>query len=207
MNRKWLLAWLICFVSIVGTSSSAQTPNTQRGKTHKEPHFVGKGSWAGVDFANFTYRKTCLGENVRVVNAHASRGGGPDTRTLYVTGVQYGDITGDGRDDAVVLALCEWSGAANPGAYPKDIYIYEIVRGQPTFVTEFKEPPSNPGDLPRGIWEADLVGFKVANGTLSVEHFAGEARCCPTLYVTRTYRWVGSSWSQVAVKTRPYESR
>src|SRR5262249_59678963 len=98
-----------------------------------------------------------------------------------------GDVTNDGRDHAVVRTTCEFPSAANPGAYPQDILVYDIVRGQPVFVAEFNPPRPSPGDLPPRIWEADLAGFDIGRGLISVEHLAGEARCCPTMYVTRSY--------------------
>jgi len=77
--------------------------------------------------------------------------------TLHILNMKYGDVTGNGQDDAVVLTTCEFPNAANPGAYPRDILLYQIARGQPMFVTEFNPPRPNTSDLPPGVWEADLT--------------------------------------------------
>jgi hypothetical protein len=195
-----IVAFLIATVysSLGSQSTTPQEPKVE--------HFFGKGPWRSVDFANFTLNKTCLGGDARIVNGLASRVRDGEQWTLSVLAVDYTDMTGDGREDAVVHTICEFP-AANPGAYPHDIHIYEVAGGGTTLVTKFEPPRPDAKDLPPGIWEADLIILEVNSGAISVERFAGEARCCPTLYVRRTYKWRGSKWVQVGFETRPYEKR
>src|SRR6476469_9156721 len=73
-----------------------------------------------VDFKNFAYQPYCASEattRIRVKNGEYSKetpqGGYVDHFYFNVMGVTYGDVTGDGQDEAVVLSVCNTGGTGN----------------------------------------------------------------------------------------------
>src|ERR1700733_12102200 len=122
INMLYALALLLVSLSIF---AFAQTPD--RGDDiHK------------IDFRNFTYRPSCTnlsGEGqakaVKVTNGTYSRPDPTDSLEFKIQGVVYGDLTGSGRDDAVVLTVCNTGGT---GEFTEG-FIYSMRSGQTKLVT------------------------------------------------------------------------
>ncbi|HTH50499.1 MAG TPA: hypothetical protein VL501_01115, partial [Pyrinomonadaceae bacterium] len=90
-----------------------------------------------VDFKNYTYEPSCAGEDttkVRVKNGEYSKetpqDGYTDRFYFNVMGVEYGDVTGDGNDDAVVLTVCNTGGTGNF----TEGFVYSMKSGRPSLV-------------------------------------------------------------------------
>ncbi len=148
-----------------------------------------------VDFLNREYTADCVDESkkVRVVNgkyAPPSDTDGPFYE-LHVK-VTYGDLTGDGQEEAVVIKTCD--GAV--GSY-EDGTIYTLRQGRLTPLANIEY--GNRGD------GGDIV-VKIAGGLLSVERNVGQAACCAELRKTVRYRLVGRTLRQVGKAVhRPLE--
>jgi hypothetical protein len=142
-----------------------------------------------IDFKNFTYQpEFCGGESKSRLTvkdgefAEEKEVDGYTDRTYFsVFGFAYGDLDGDGKEEAVVISLCNTGGTGNF----TEAYIYTIRDGAP-----FKLVTLEGGDrADGGIREA-----KIENGLLSVDtndpgEFGGA--CCPEIVVTRTYKLKG----------------
>src|SRR5689334_16790440 len=70
-----------------------------------------------VDFKNFTYHPYCASEQpqtIRVKNGEYSKetqmDGYVDHFYFTVFGISYGDLNGDGKDEAIVLTKCNTGG-------------------------------------------------------------------------------------------------
>lgn len=156
----------------------------------------GAGDIHRVDFQNFTYRPSCAYEKPRAVrtrNGNYTRNRGDDKMFFEVRSVNYGDLTGDGRDEAVVLTNCNTGGT---GQFSEG-FIFTMRSGRPALLTRIEG-----GDRAFG----GLAGAKVEHGLLIVESYApeepGVGACCPKYIETTHYRWNGRRLVKVGKTTR-----
>jgi len=142
-----------------------------------------------VDFKNFTYEPFCAGEDsskITVKNGEYSREKGDDKLSLNVFEVSYGDLTGDGSDEAVVLTVCNTGGT---GQFSEG-FIYGMKEGKPALLARIEG-----GDRAYG----GLRSAKVENGILIVgRNDVGEqgGACCPEFVVTSKYKLDGKNLKQ-----------
>lgn len=144
-----------------------------------------------IDFKNFTYVIGNLsGENkmkVTVKNGEFFRNKEDDKLYFSVQSVEYGDINGDGQDEAIVTTVYNSGGTGNFS----DGFVFTLKNGKPIVLTGFEG-----GDRAYG----GLVSAKVSNGILVVERnspgeFGGS--CCAEFIETTRYRWNGKQLAQI----------
>jgi hypothetical protein len=145
-----------------------------------------------VDFQNFTY--TARDEAVQVTRGRGTyRGRGGQVFSYQVAQVRvcYGDLTGDGKDDAAVVLYYTGGGT---GAFSKG-FLFTVRRGRLTLLTTFAGGDRADG----GIREARIEG-----GLLWVQREEPERMkdiavglCCPRYLITTKYRWDGGRLMQV----------
>jgi hypothetical protein len=58
-----------------------------------------------------------------------------------------------------------------------------------------------------GLLLFDITGVSVDAGSVSFEHRAGAAHCCPTAYVTQTFRWTDGRFVLAGEKRRPWKGK
>ena len=114
--------------------------------------------------------------------------------------VTYGDLDGDGRDEAVVHTVCEYG--AN-GAQDS-IQVWDLETGTAEVKASMGEPPASiTGPLPPAVKSVAVD----PDGTLAVTwtHYAGDdPNCCPSLESTLHYLVTGGKITQVgAADTDP----
>ena len=66
---------------------------------------LGQGDIRGVDFRDYTYQTGVGGEKIKVVDGKYERDSEDDRLYFEVRDVVFGDITGDGKDEAAVTTL------------------------------------------------------------------------------------------------------
>ena len=146
---------------------------------------VNKHSIHRVDFQNFTYRTPCLEYNPVLI--HTRDGSfrqkhGDEKLFLKVWRVTYGDLTGDQRDEAAVLTICDTGGS---GRFTQG-YIYTMRKGRVVELTQVEG-----GD--RAFYGIHYI--RMERGLLVVERYApleeGVGACCPKYIDTQKYRWNG----------------
>ncbi|MBK9152803.1 MAG: hypothetical protein IPM25_00970 [Chloracidobacterium sp.] len=154
-----------------------------------------------VDFANFTYPAFCASEeseNITVKNREYSyerqEDGYVDRMYMRVYEPVFGDLTGDGRDEAAIVSICNTGGT---GQFSEG-YVFGMSGGKPKLLARFEG-----GDRAYG----GIREVRVAKGLLSVDrNDPGEigANCCAELIVTTTYRLAGDKLEAVGKPvTRP----
>jgi hypothetical protein len=143
-----------------------------------------------VDFKNRVFPFTArtfldLPRRVRVRKGlyHSShREPGVSYSYFKVAEVVYGDLNGDGSDEAAVVAI--YGGAASD-LYRTSIYIYTMngrrlkllaILNQ-EFVAKEYERYSHDGRS--YLFESVAGGTRIERGHLTVRHFAGGSHCCP----------------------------
>lgn len=154
-----------------------------------------------VDFKNFTYQPYCAGPDdetvkVTVKNSEFSeeKKVADFTERFYfeIFSVGYGDVNGDGNEDAVILSVCNTGGSGNF----TEGFIFEIKNGKPVLLTRIPG-----GDRAYG----GLREAKVENGLLVVEsNDVGEqgGACCPEYIVTTKYKVKGNKLEQSGVESK-----
>ncbi|MEZ5427570.1 MAG: hypothetical protein R2747_14975 [Pyrinomonadaceae bacterium] len=116
----------------------------------------------------------------------------------YIT-TKYGDATGDGEDEALVVLKIDTGG----GGIPQIVYVYSLKKEEgPELIWHFRTGDRSDGGLKKLIAE---------NGEISVELFGqdryilGEVEtmridgdeeqlCCPTHFTRTHYKWNGSNF-------------
>jgi hypothetical protein len=141
-----------------------------------------------VDFRNFSYRPLCTNpsgegrrETLRVSNGILSRDAPEDPIRFKVTSVVYGDLTGDGRDEAFVITDCRLGGTG----HWTEGFVYAMQNGRPLLASTLQGGDRAGG----GIYSA-----KIVKGLLRVDTFApgfGGGACCPGFVDTTTYKLNG----------------
>ena len=128
----------------------------------KEPS--GAGDIYGVDFQNFTYRPSCAQEKpvtARTRDGNYTRNNGDDKMLFDVRSVNYGDLTGGGRDEAVILTNCNTGGT---GQFSEG-FVFTTRQGRPVLLTRIEG-----GDRAFG----GLASAKIEDHVLIVESYAPE---------------------------------
>ena len=153
-----------------------------------------------VDFKNFTYDADyCGGENVVKITvkdgvfqkAVKDEDGFVDRMYYSIYGIEYGDINGDGKDEAVILSMCNTGGTGNF----TEAYIYEIQNGKPIRIMLLSGGDRAFGGL-RKAWIEDQILIVESND-------AGPAggACCPEFIVTNKYRYEGKRLREIGKST------
>lgn len=111
--------------------------------------------------------------------------------------INYGDITGDGAEDAMVALGIDNHGSA----IPDYVYIFTMENGKPKLIWDFETGDRADGGL-RNVY-AD-------NGQLVIELFGkdrviggqlyrgDEGLCCPSSFTRTLYRWSGKHFLEVS---------
>ena len=154
-----------------------------------------------VDFANFTFPWTAdLGNpkksfTLRNGELPATRNerGFIDEMGVFLQGVKYGDVTGDGLEEAIVSLSIQTGGSAIPGI----IYIYTLRKSRPLLLW-FRTT----GDRADG----GLRDVYAESGRLVVElnsPVGSRGDCCPTHFTRTRYEWRGGRFRQRHKETLP----
>ena len=173
----------------------SQTRSTRAGQRASARNSQTGRGIRGVDFANFTYDLSgsdcqMFGRRVKVRNGEFGNFGG-DGGFGIDTNVVYGDLTGDGQDEAVVRTAC---GLMHP---VEQAYIYTMLNGKPVLLTRLQSGERGNGGILMGhLCEGCRDGLRIENGSLVVERMWGYA-CCPEYIETKTYRWNGRKLTQI----------
>lgn len=149
-----------------------------------------------VDFNNFTYEAFCGdsqtdGETSTVTVKDGNREGSDDNFPNYFeAGADaYGDLDGDGSEEAAVSSLCNTGGT---GQFSEG-YVYTLKNSKPFLLAHFEG-----GD--RGF--GGLQTVRIKDGFLFVERNDGEANCCAEYSLTTKYRWNGEKLVEVGKPVR-----
>lgn len=111
------------------------------------------------------------------------------TNRCNVKPALYGDLNGDGKEEAVIETLCNTGGS---GQFSQ-AYIYTMKGGKPSLIAEVKG-----GD--RGMGGID--NLKVVSNRLVVTKNESSVACCPEFKVTTTYKLEGKKLVAVSEPVR-----
>jgi hypothetical protein len=149
-----------------------------------------------TDFRNFTYRPACLGLGgkappIRVKDGEYARDKGVEDRVYFkVVDVVFGDLDGDGQEEAVVETVCNTGGTGNFS----DGIIFKLRNGRPAPVATL-----GMGDRADG----GIDKIRVENGLIKVGRYGGRSgACCPDYVETYTHKLAGGKLVDVGRPVR-----
>ena len=197
MKRQIILGLLM--ILPCATSGVAQSPGKQPSSA---PGSATAADIRKVDFLNFTYHSSLcsreyggkgIGKTVRV------QAGEFKTKDVYFAvaddKIVYADVTGDGREDAIVPIDC---GAITANFALSEIYIYTIQNGRATLLAGI-----NDKDMERdyrrhypdaeSYWGINENGLRVKAGNLEIDVLADGPHASPKYIVTLEYRVSGET--------------
>lgn len=160
---------------------------------------VGQADIRKIDFKNFTYDAYCASDTTEKVTVKDGEFFKETQELDYVDrfyfqvfGVSYGDLNGDGADEAIVLTVCNTGGTGNFS----EGHVFTLKSGKPSKIAYVPG-----GDRAYG----GLRSSRVENGLLVVEsNDVGEngGACCPEFVVTNRYRLQGGKLIEVGTAER-----
>lgn len=176
LKRSTILQCGILAISFSLGTALAQTPGAAK-----------FNSIQAVDFMNFSYRPSCAKKPIRVKDGVYERTNPSDRFLFKVGSVVYGDLDGDGRDEAIVTTACNTGGS---GVFSEG-FLFGLVNGR---VRQLTNVPG--GDR---AWNS-IHAITVTDGVLSVVRLAPDGpngpACCPKFLETTKYKLVGHRLTQ-----------
>jgi hypothetical protein len=146
-----------------------------------------------IDFKNFTYTGPAdYRETFTLIDGKKERVSAKEDG-YFLEETKYFDLTGDGRDEAVIIISVHTGGSATPAL----AFVYTLDKDKPRLLWRFISGDRAKGGL-KDIYpeNADLVielfgDAKYLNGswssTVPVENSKGD--CCPINYTKTVFRW------------------
>lgn len=153
-----------------------------------------------IDFANFTYPAKPVFSDARksfTLQNGKFKGRGDDDPVGLVY-LAYGDATGDGDEEAMVVLNMSVRGSAIPYV----TYIYTLKDAKPKLLWAFSTGDRADGGLRQEYAEdgelvIELYGKgKIVGGDLYAEDGMTGGDCCPTHFTRARYQWQGNRFLQ-----------
>ena len=139
------------------------------------------------DFANFTYpAKPVYSNGLKSFTlTDGKHEGKDDYEPVYLSYLVYGDITGDGQEEALITLVLNVKGTAIPFVN----YLYSVVDGKPTLLWAFQN-----GDRA----DNGLRQVYAENGLLVIERFSpiGKNGAFATQFSRTRFRWTGTQFEE-----------
>lgn len=181
-TKRWILA--IVVVLLVGGAAALIT---------RSMHSDSPDTIQAVDLANRTYTE-CGGDLRTLRNgAWQQNPDQPELGTIEGFSQQYGDVTGDGKPEAIVTYDCT-IGVSTAVPY---VVVFEMVDGALNSIGEFD------GYSP----SLHNIGGRGTSMSVTLSHYTDDdARCCPSLQDEVTYTFDGIRLSQTDTQTFPAAS-
>jgi len=166
------------------------------------PGRASTGNIHSVDFLNFDYPTDCreqfggFGKIIHVSGGKWSKEnvgyfgvGKPGSEWM----ISYGDLKGDGQEEAVVVTSCQ--GQTNFDY--EEIFVFAMSSNGPTLLKRLS--PKEWGDGTR------IYDVRVENRQLVVRYLNGGSHACPDTLVKPRFRWNGDSFDLIGSSTSPYD--
>lgn len=186
--RTRQLALILLSTLLAHASAAGQARSRRRVPAPASESVVGIEA---IDFENYTY--TLEGRPYKLIGGYYARGAAPAAQwELRVTEAPYyGDLTGDGKNEAVVVL----SHGPVGGPHTVEARVYTLRQGRPAQISTFDVASALSCDLDHYV---DLD-----DGKVRIESVHGSAGRCEHNEV-REYRWDGGKFMPVGgTKTMP----
>ncbi|HYR07082.1 MAG TPA: hypothetical protein VEQ60_04925 [Longimicrobium sp.] len=183
------LAAVFLLVATAGTAACQGTPPSA------QPSPVAGASVRDTDFRNFRY---AFGEASWTLVDGTQPDAGEEELRYELDAVTYGDVTGDGREEALVTITAETGGTM----VPHWIFVYGAGARGPELLWSFESGDRAAGGLKRvyaegGMLVVELLGKgKVPHdpATYGAEDDTAQGACCPGMFTRSRYTWTGRAF-------------
>lgn len=181
----------------VGNGSRAIITSSSSPQTKPPAH----SQIRNVDFKNFEYpAKPIYSDGNHTFKLKGGRfkgrsyAGSTGLEPVYLTRVAYGDITEDGKEEAILVLFENVRGSA----IPYYVYVYTLDNRKPSLLWSFQTGDRGDGGLRQAYAEnghlvIDLYGKDtVVNENLEDKEVLGA--CCPKSFTRSRYKWDGKEF-------------
>lgn len=177
------LSWIVLGLAIIHSLSAAggwlPAPQVAREIT----------SLRQVEFSNFTFVRS---DSAEIISLRNGTFDGPNYHSYHLMRVAYGDLTGDGTEEAIVLLRGQ-----NTRTSPTldELFIYTLKAGKAVLLTDFEGAVRGEYILSVG----STFTFRVDEQVLILNRAvrASDREYAPMHYYTIKYRWDGNRLSEV----------
>lgn len=111
--------------------------------------------------------------------------------------LNYGDITGDGIEEAMVALGIDNRGSA----IPDYVYIFALKDGKPKIIWQFETGDRADGGL-RNVYAENgqlVVELFGKDRVIGSELYQGdEGLCCPSVFTRSRYKWTGQHFTEIS---------
>lgn len=207
MLRTFRILFLLCLTMAACSMRDADRGSSFETKTSPVPTAAPQQTPASfsirsIDFGNFTYpaEPVCPGPLKSVTLKNGEFGDGENCERIVLAYLDYGDATGDGRDDAIAVL----SSALKASAIPYYVYIYALDNEKPKLLWAFGTGDRADGGLRQvlargGELTIDLYGKqKIIGSNLFADDGMTGGDCCPTHFTRTRYEWQRNVFTQKA---------
>ena len=172
-------------------------------KVEVKPSSITDSPIRHIDFYNFYYPRLPTGKcSMKVVRLKNGRYEAPeelvphklpsvDCWSVDISEINYGDVTGDGAEEAILVLYAELGGTENSN----DIFIYTLQNEKPVLLWKFATGDRADGGLHKvyaddGELVIELAGKdKIIGGDLYADDETSNGACCPTVFTRTRYQW------------------
>jgi hypothetical protein len=157
-----------------------------------------------VDFRNFEYHPDFLGETVRVKDGAWSGPTSHDASGNYV-GVKkivYGDLKGDGQEEAVVWTESA-RGGMSPNAHEAEIFVFVMSPTGPSLLGSLWFSDRGGGE---GVDWSKVSDVGVSNGQLTISYYGTDCMyggACTDWVAKASFAWNGSGFVRASLDRQP----
>ena len=157
-----------------------------------------------IDFKNFSYPKLPTGKcSMTKVRVREGKYGSVAKFSPRITPpggcwavdvgeIEYGDVTGDGREEAMVVLYAEAGGTESSN----DVFIYSLKNGRPVLLWKFETGDRAEGGLLKLYAQNGKLVIELAgkNKFIGGDYYANDdtstGACCPTVFTRSRYQWI-----------------
>lgn len=208
MNKQASLLLMVILLTILMPISTY----SQRRTRGRAPRANIIGEIRRIDFRNFTYpvsrsdTEILKMQTVQVRNGKYDNGKSDENwQAFTVKKILYGDLTGDGKAEALIMTTTEWVGANPANSISQGIYVYTIENGAPTVVMtpdglnywrDYSRYENSNDQCDGWIW--GISPKTISNLIFTLELTVAGRHCVNKGYkVAMRYRWNGSGLALV----------
>jgi len=172
-------------------------------KVEAGPSAIPDSSIRSVDFENFSYPRLPTGKcSMKIVRVKNGKYEAPedivprklpskDCWSVDVGPIEYGDVTGDKLEEAMVVLYAELGGTESSS----DVFIYTLKYRKPVLLWKFATGDRADGGLRKiyaenGDLVVELAGKdKIIGRDLYADDGTSNGDCCPTVFTRTRYQW------------------
>jgi hypothetical protein len=175
--------------------AGSPTPQTAE-RPSPSPTPPGKPSIHAVDFDDIAYPNfpDFSGSKRKSITLKPGEGG--------PSHINYGDVTGDELEEAMVVLPIEIHGSA----IPYYVYIFTMEEERPKLIWDFETGDRADGGLRQVYSDSGQLVIELfgKDRVIGSQLYKGdEGLCCPSSYTQTRYKWTGRSFQQISKEVLP----